>query len=68
MNIMYIDRRLAIHVDDEATNFCSAPFLCTQSTKEIWKAVQEIGPLVYLGPLDYLVLNYVCAYTSKEMR
>lgn len=65
---MLIDNLPVFHMVEEATHFSAASFLRSQSAKDIWKTIQLMWSLTYLGPPDYLSVDQVSAYISKEMR
>lgn len=50
VDVMYIGGRSVIYIVDEATHFCSDLVFCSQSTKQIWKTIQQISFVVLLNP------------------
>ena len=57
VDTMFINGRPVIHIVDQATHFSSAAFLKNQSSKEVWKAIQHLWNLVYLGPPDCIKVD-----------
>lgn len=53
---------------DAANHLCAATFLHSQSTKEIWRRIQEMWTLVYVGPPGFTTINEGYSYICKEMR
>lgn len=60
--------RSVLHKVDEASKFFAAIFLWNQMTEEIWTKIYRMWLLVYLGPLNYIVVDPSIAYISKEVR
>lgn len=56
-----------IHMVEEATHCCASSFHHSQSSTGIWKTIQHMWKLVYLGPPDFLILDQRSTYTSKEI-
>lgn len=67
VDTMFLHGLPVFHMVDAATHFCAASFLRTQATSYIWKKIQIICTLVYLGPPDYLNVDQGSSYVSKEM-
>lgn len=65
---MFIRVKPVIHKVYEATYFSAAAFLRSQTAKEVWKAIQNIWVLVYMGPPDYLVVDQGSNYISSELK
>lgn len=51
---------------DQATHFSAAAFLKNQSSSEVWKEIQGLWHLVYIGPTDFLMVDQGSNYTSRE--
>lgn len=65
---IFLNERPILHIVDLRTHFFAADFLKSQSTKEVWSAMQQLCSMVYLGPPDHRTVNHGTNYTSKEMR
>lgn len=68
VDTMFIRGKPVLHMVDLATHFCAAAFLKNQSTNSIWKTIQGLWNLVYVGPPDHLSVDQGTKYVSKEMR
>lgn len=68
VDTMFIRGRPVIHMVDMATHFSAAAFLRNQSSSEVWKAIQGLWNLVYMGPPDFLMVDQGTNYTSQELR
>ena len=68
VDMMFINSRPVLHMVDESTHYQAASFLKSQSTSEIWKSIQRLWILTYLGPPDYLSVDQGTAYISAEMK
>lgn len=56
------------HMIDGGTYFSAATFLRTPSTAEIWKSIQNMCNLVYLGLPELLSVYQGTNYLSNEMK
>lgn len=65
---MFIDSRPVLQLNDEATHFSAASFLKSQSAKEIWSSIPRLWSNTDMGPPDFLSVDQVSSYISKEMR
>lgn len=50
---------------DVATNFCAAEVLINQSSKALWRTIQNLRTLVYTGPSDYLSVDQGTGYENN---
>lgn len=67
LHTMILDGRPMIHMVDEATDFTAAKFVKKPSAASIWRAIQHMWILTYMGPLDHLSVDHRSAYLSDEM-
>lgn len=68
MDTMFLIGRSVLHMVDEATHFCAAVFLKSQTMSTIWKDILLMWTLVYMGPTDHITVDQVSVYVSKEMK
>lgn len=68
VDAMFLLGRPVHHIIDMATHFCAAPFLKSQSAREIWTKIQLLWTLVYSGPSDHLSVDQGSSFISREMR
>lgn len=67
IDTMFISGKPVLHLADEAMHFQATSFLHNQSAKEIWRTLQAIWSLTYLGPPDFLWVDQGSSYVSTEM-
>lgn len=65
---MFLKNRPVIHLVDESTHFSAALFLKKKSTKDIWKEIASLWFSTYKGLPDYLAVDQVKNFVSKEMK
>lgn len=68
IDTMFINGKPVLHMVDQATHFSAATFLKNQSSAEVWKAIQHLWNLVYLGPPDTIKVDQGSNYISRELR
>lgn len=60
--------KYGLHTVDVATHFCAASFSRSQSAAEIWRTIQAMWTLVYIGPPGFFSVDPGTSYISREMR
>lgn len=63
---MLILGKAVFHIIDISTHFWAAGFLKSQRTEAIWKKIQTLWSLVFMGPPDHLSVDQRTDYVSKE--
>lgn len=68
MDMMLIQGRPILHIVYMATHFCATTFLRNHSTSVVWKVLQDMRSLVFVGPPDHICVAQELNFISKEMR
>jgi hypothetical protein len=67
-DIIFIDRKLVLHILDMVTLFQAAQFLQNMIVKEVWDTLQLAWIDTYIGPPDIIITNTGTNFTSQEFK
>lgn len=68
IDTIFLNRKPVVHLVEEITDFISASFLRNKSTNKIWKAISGLRFYTYMGSPDFLAVDQVTPYISREMK
>lgn len=49
--------KIVLHIVDMATQLCSAAFIRSQNTSEIWRTIQQLWMLLDFGTPDHILVD-----------
>lgn len=62
---MHIERRVLLHVVDEATHYTAAKILKRQRSSDVWKALLRCWSRIYLGPPDHMRVDQGSNFVAR---